>query len=73
MTIKCSRCGETYEGTEHDTEVCFSNHVCKGKRPIKEMPFDLLTRIVEMEITKEKAWKILAERIKKHKHLYQSN
>ena len=57
MKIKCSRCKATYTGrAEMDTEIWFSKHTCKGKRPLSDMPMDLLRNVVAGEMTEDEAW-----------------
>ncbi len=58
FSIKCTRCGEIINAeNEHDSEVKFNIHKCKGMRDIHTMPFDLLTAVVKHEMTEEEAWK----------------
>jgi len=51
MTIKCSRCGKMYTGSdEYDTELWFNNHVCHGLPKLSEMTTEEI--IAEMKRSK---------------------
>ncbi|MCP4599268.1 MAG: hypothetical protein GY847_01805 [Proteobacteria bacterium] len=58
MKIKCSRCGKILSGrTEYDTEVAFSQHVCKGMRNLDDLRSDLLQEVAYGNMTEAEAWK----------------
>ena len=63
MEIKCSRCGETFIGKdEYETEIWFSDHTCKGKRKISDMPQDILLKVIKKDLTEEEAWAVVNDK-----------
>lgn len=55
---QCDRCGaKSPATTEMNAEIWFSNHECKGMRPLKELPLPILRKLAMSEITEEEAWK----------------
>jgi hypothetical protein len=65
MIVRCKRCGETFAGSEMDTERQFSEHTCKGKRDLNELPTDLLGQVATGKMSEEEAFKTADERRKK--------
>lgn len=57
-----TRCGARHTGTEMETESWFSQHKCKGKRDLNEMPMEILGRLARREITEEEAWALTEKR-----------
>lgn len=53
MRVKCSRCGKMMSNDE------FNLHKCANKRDLKNIPDELLLKIIENKITEEEAWKII--------------
>lgn len=57
VRIECSRCGEIMSARSHfDAEIKFNAHKCKGLRNLKDLPFSLLTKLVQKQITEAQAW-----------------
>jgi hypothetical protein len=54
MTIhQCKRCNAKLKSSS-----AFNQHTCKGMRNLMTMNFDLLTKVVNKEITEAQAWAI---------------
>jgi hypothetical protein len=53
MIHVCNRCKAKFKSGN-----AFTQHTCKGLRDIMTMRFDLLTRLVNKEITESQAWEI---------------
>lgn len=50
---QCNRCKAKFKSGH-----AFDQHTCKGLRDIMTMNFDLLTKVVQKELTEAQAWAI---------------
>ncbi len=57
-SIVCDRCGKKFTGNEHQNEIAFNDHRCKGFRPFSEMDTEVLRMHAHGKITERTAWSI---------------
>lgn len=58
FTIECSRCNESHKAkNEHDSEIWFTQHICKNMRKLGDMPQDILLDLITGTIDETEAWR----------------